>query len=142
VAIERQVFNLLTSDEAAHLMVFAVDQCGGGIDHYSFAHRTHLKSEVERGGGPRLNVSGVFQRVKPRCFRRHTINSRRQRRRAVVAFCGDFGGSAQPGCAIGDGDSYPRHDCASRVSQNSGDCSGRRLGVGHTDCRQHYQQKH
>jgi hypothetical protein len=45
-----------------------------------------LKSEVEGGGGPRLDGGRAFQEAKPRCFCGHLIITWWQRHRPIIAF--------------------------------------------------------
>ena len=85
-AVERQVFDLLATDEAAHLMAFGVDQCGGGIHRYLFAHRADLESEVEGGSGPGLDGGRTFQKIISYRFCRDVVITWRQQRCVVIAF--------------------------------------------------------
>ena len=128
--IEWQVFDLLASDHAAHLMLVKAEQRSCVTHRDLFAHFADLKREFDSSGRPGLDGGGPFQQTESCCFRRHLVNAWGQRRRAVVAFVGGGEIPCQPAVAIDNANSCAHHRRAGGIRDYAGDSAGRRLSHG------------
>lgn len=135
--IERQVFNLVSTDHAAHLMLVIAEQWSCIIHRDLFAHVPDLKCEVDSSGCPSLNGGGAFQQTKSCCFRRNLVNAWGQRRRAVVAFLGGGEISRQPAIAIDNTNSCSDHRCGGSIRHDASEGPSRRLRVGRQAHKSH-----
>ena len=76
-AVQRQVFDLLASDHAAHLVVVVADERNGASHCHRVAHLTDFERQVDRRRRSRLDARGAFHALESLDFYRHRVLSGR-----------------------------------------------------------------